>query len=808
MLKSYLKSALRNLKQFKVQTIIHVFGLSIGLAFFILAFLYLWNEKNYDRFHYNRHEIFRIYRTEQRSSRTFKNADSELPLATALEHEIEDIKAVRYEYSPDVEFIVKAKERIFFEPLAFTDAAFFDVFTFPVLFGDASYSLVKQHNIVLTDRMAQKLFGSKNSIGERIFIRERWNDTFHEYIVSAVVKSSPSYSSLQFDILLPIQNVELYSSRSLNEWYGGNTATFIKTSQPPQHLEPQLRTIVDKYMTAPWYTRSKITLHLQPLDKMYSEPEIRSQFPTENPTYQYILLGIALAILVIASINFINMTLARSVTRSLEVGVRKTLGAAPRHVTGQFFVEFALLFIFSFIIGLLLCEVFISFFNQFMDTQLSLNLLLNLTSLPFLLISLFFICLLAGTYPVLHMSRMLVNHNFTSSYKSNHKNVFGRGLVIFQFAAAVTLICCTIVMLKQLDYIKHKDLGYQSDHVLVVSTKHLIQQNYQFLSRFKNKLLARHDILKISSMSKFTNHNMLGGRAQTKSGEKLEFLGYYIDEHFLDILNIPLIAGRNFRSEKTSDPTSAVIINQAMAQALEIKHPVNEIVYFSSPNAKRNPETNEFYEIVNPRIVGVVSDYHFHPLHQEIEPLALFYNPAPTGNEIFIKIKGDNIKETLAFIKSQWREFTPDMPFTFTFLDDALEQQYRQEILWSRFITYVSFITIAIACLGMFGLVSITLVSRTQEISIRKVLGATVKDILSLFNREQFILLIIANVFAWPIAWYAMNKWLQNFAYHINMSWWIFIVASAAALVIAITTLSTLVLKAATANPVDALRYE
>jgi putative ABC transport system permease protein len=808
MFKNYLKVAVRSLLRQKAYSFINIFGLAVGLACCILIFLFVQHEWSYDTFHRNAGTIFRVVQAEKNvaGERTL-SAYQPLPLAPALHDEFPAIiRAVRFITSGNV--IVKYGETSFSENVLFADSPMFAMFTFPLLQGNPATVLQNPNAIVLSEKMAQKYFGDAEPLSQRLALN--FGNQFEDFIVTGVAQNAPDNSSIRFDFVLPYIKYPAYES-ALTRWNSNRTSTFIQLADKNQAtaLEKQFPSFVEKYFGALIQAAQNdgelskdadaLQLRLQPLTDIHLNPNfVNSLEPTSNPVYSYILAGIAVLVLLIACCNFMILAVGRSTSRAREVGVRKVVGAARVQLLRQFFGEALLLNFLALLLGIGLAELFLPEFNQLAGKSLAISYGGNWAFLLAMLALMLLVGLAAGSYPAIFLSRFQPVTVLKDDMARGGKNRLTHALVVIQYVLSIFLITGTLVMMKQLDFLKSKKLGYNEENVVAIRTfTGWNNEGARLLEVFRNALADRSEIRNVAgTIYSFTR----GSSEEGFKSEGVEHSAYVyrVDENYLATLGMELIAGRNFSKDFPSDSSNAVIVNEALVKDFGWDEAIGRKI-----TGFRNVQG-----LAEPTVIGVVKNFHFLSLHNEIAPVILHVNPNWPIRYILVKIANVEVPQTLALLRDTWHRVSPNAPFEFYFLDEDVENQYRAEARWGKIVGYASVLAIFIACLGLFGLATLTTAKRIKEIGIRKVLGASVVRIAGLLSKDFVKLVLLANLVAWPIAWYAMNKWLQNFAYRTALGWWIFALAGGLALLIALLTVSTQAIRAALANPVEALRYE
>jgi putative ABC transport system permease protein len=785
MFKNYIKTAIRNLIRNRVYSIINIVGLAIGIACAAMILMWVNDEQNFDSFHQNKDQIYRILL--QRKGTDDIMAVTPGLLAEAIKNEIPEVKyatrVIQNHRNP-----YKYKGKAFYEDKSYcVDPDFFKIFTFPILQGNSANPLDQPNDIIITEEIAWRYFGEENPIGKKL----NWNN-WSDYQVCAVMENMPANSTLQ---------IQLIESHVLPErfWKGGYNWTnfvheiYILVEQNSSVLA------VEKKIEAILNQNSKVAdryyyVHLQPLNDIHLNADvIYSSALVGNRKYVNIFSLIALGILLIACINFINISTANSMSRAKEVGIRKVIGAQRSKLIFQFIGEFAILAFIAALLAVLTLEFALPYFNQFTGKVLS----LDIHFFIFFLVIILLTALFAGSYPAFCLSAFSPTVAFKSKMGHTKKRISLRSvLVIFQFSISILLFICTFIVKEQLAYIQNKKLGFDKDNILYIPAKGQLAEKYESV---KSRLLQYPGIIGVTMQESVPTTTIEGSwvhwQGQTK--QDLVVRNTKVTPDYFSTMNIDLKEGRYFSEEFATDKDAAFILNEAAVDYLEFESPIGKEIRTGGRSGE---------------IVGVVKNAHFKSLHHKIEPLIFMelndYKSIDLFGVVLVKFSSNNIAQLLAAIKNIWREYNPNLPFEYHFLDQTIDQQYGFERRLSCIFTWFSLLAIFISCLGLFGLAAFVATSRTKEIGIRKVLGSTVSSIVALLSQSFTAWVLIANLIAWPIAWYAMNKWLQNFAYRINLTVWPFISAGFAALAIALLTVSWQAIRAATANPVEALRYE
>ncbi len=790
MFKNYFKTAWRNIIRNKAFSVINILGLALGLACSLLIFLWVQDERNVDTFNTNKN-IYGIYERIYTEGKVDAGYYSPGLLATELKRVVPQIKYASglWLTSPSLFQAKEKKEKL---NGGYADADFFKIFSYKLLQGNAGAALASPDDIAISKNMANIFFGNPSlAIGKTI----RFSNT-KDFIVSAVFDNVPSNSSDKFDYLINWQYL-INTETWLKQWIYGDVKTFI-TLQPSTQLsqvETQIKNFADAYLAGQEGQGYHIEFGLQPFDKMYLNSNFKNGVP-DGGKIEYVKLFslIAIFILLIACINFMNLATARSVKRAKEVGIRKTIGALRWKLIIQFIGEAMLLTFFAIIIALILVNIALPFFNTLTNKQI----VFPFASLSFWIIILalmFVTSFVAGSYPALFLSSLKPVKVLKGALKfSPNALLFRKGLVVFQFVLSILLIIGTIVVSKQINYVQTKDLGFNKENLIYVPLEADMEPNY---FSFKQTLLQMQGIKGVTrSTNLLTQTNSAvhdlsweGKNPNTKVLPKFITVGY----DYLKTMGLTLLQGRSF-SPKYADDTINYLINEQALKLTGYKNPVGKPLTFFGHNGK---------------IIGVVKDFNFKSLHNPIEPLIFQFREAVGwGGYVIIRTEAGKTKQALANIEAAYRQLHSAYPFTYEFSDEEYKKLYSSEITVSKLSDGFSFFAIFISCLGLLGLTMFTAEQRRKEIGVRKVIGASVRDIVTMLSKDIVKLVILSAIIATPVAWLAMNNWLQNFAYRINISWWIFFIAGLLALLIALITISFQSIKAAIANPVKSLRTE
>jgi len=805
MIRNYFKIAFRNLMKYKFISFINLFGLTVGLTCCLLITTYIINELSYDRFNEKASQIYRV----TRSFNTVNGAENlhlssvAPPFGPLLQHEFPDIQSqTRVLFTGTT--ALRYEDKLFNEKqVFFADKNFFHFFTVPVIKGNPETALTDERAIMMTEEAARKYFGHEDPINKMIRV-----DNQSYYKVTGLFKPFPHNAHFHPEILLSFNTLNdsaVYGKRNLETNWGNNsfyTYLLFPKNYPAVQLESKFPAFLDKYMFFPGAPRTvkasaTTKLYLQKLTDIHLRSHLDDEAePNGDINRVYIFGAIALFILLIACINYMNLSTARSALRAREIGVRKVVGAQRREIIAQFLSESVFISGLALLLALLLTWLSIPLVNSLSKQALSINQLVHapvilvIVSLPFI------IGFLSGVYPALFMSSFKPSLVLKGSFKIGKGNIsFRQILVVAQFAISIILIIATVVVFQQLKYMQNATLGYDKSHVITMNYIGSLSNQYE---SFRTELLRNPNVKDAGRSSRIPTGRLLDDMgASVLSGDSmvpvnidLKFIAADID--FIPTYGISVVAGRNFSRDFVKADSANFIINETAVQMLG----------WNSRNAVGKDMT---YGGVRGKIIGVIRDFHFESMHQKIIPLLLTFNNNFYGN-LSIKISGNKIPATLAYIEQVWKKYLPETPFQFTFFEERFANMYASEQQQGKIFTIFSFIAIFIASLGLFGLSAFAITQRVKEIGIRKVLGASVSQIVAMMSKDFLRLVLIAAIIAFPVAWFAMHNWLQDFAYRISMAWWIFFVAGILAALIALITISFQAIKAALANPVSSLK--
>lgn len=807
MISSYLRTAFRNMRRQKLYTAINVIGLSVTLMVCIFIFLFVRNEFSYDTFLSGHQRIYRVLgrgwgQTFGRVAVPWREARKEIP-------QIDSYTRIWEEKG-----IVKTKNKGFKETISFVDSGFFSVFPFPMLFGSQSTALCDIHSAVLSREMAYKLFGRENPVGKLISIR--LGESFTDFIVSGVAAGIPPNSSIDFSVLIPYSNLKytfvgrILSSPELARtmWGVSNLApsAFVRleNSSDRTRVENLLQLLMKNYLSPLQLGKTRFVL--QPIEEIHlSSDVVWNMQEASNPQYSLILLGLAALILLTTSINFINLTIARSSHRFKEIGVRKVIGASRMKLIYQFVGEAILLSLGSLLIAIASTELLLPVFNQLTGRELTINLFSDWSLIAGLVAMAVLVGIVSGAYPSIYLSRFDAAEVFRGNQKLSGSNHLTRGMMVFQFVVSAGLLISAIIMLSQFDYIQAKNLGFDKENVIVIDNPFL--NNNGMYSGWRADAPVKtfmDNVSDYSGVMSATSSTQMPGQVPPSmtimryANDSTDVNVFAVGDGYIRTLGLTIVSGRDFTTAIASDTINDVIVNETLVKKLHIRHPLGAELTGPMPGYRGNSE----------RIIGVVKDFNYEPLSRKISPIILTLRLSTGWNYVMVRTKPGNYIPTIAFLRKEWKQILPGMPFQYTFLDEYLNGLYASAERWNRIIDYSTIFAILIAFMGLFGLASYSVERRTKEIGIRRIMGAKSRDVLSLIYGEFFWLILIAAVLACPAAWYFMHRWLQDFAYRVDITIWPFVFTSLAILLATLVVTMVHVVRAARANPVESLRYE
>jgi len=797
MFKNYLKIAFRNFWKNKTSSAINIFGLNIGLTSCLLIALYIKHEISYDNFEQKGSRIARVimeYSFDGSSSTNGGNYTSVrvAPVFTRTFPEVESaIKMMLRER------IVNYNDKYIDEKkFMFADSTFFTMFSFKLLQGDAHAVLSGPYKAVVTESTAKKYFGNEDAIGKTF----RLGSDSNLYQITGVMEDCPTNSQIQFNFLASFSSLGISKDHE-NSYWDANFTTYLllRDKKSIASLQAKLPAFMKKEMQGQGAT---VNFYLEPFDKIHLHSTYAGFVPNNNINYIYILAAVALLILVIACSTYINLSTAGSVERAKEVGVRKVMGAGKKQLFWQFIGESVLMCLIAVILSLIAAALVLPAFNQLTDKELHASSLFSLPFILFLLLMVASVSLIAGSYPALILTGFQPVKVLKGSFKNTGSGQWLRkSLIVFQFAISVFLIVSTFIIQKQLYYIQHKNLGYDRDHVLVLPLTNSMTKNIRLI---KQQFKENPDIISVSECDRSPvegggGYNMRS--AEMPANQQIAVFANPIDEDYIKTTGMQIIAGENLTEQDIKNATLDTlstfqfILNESAVKQLGWKSPEEAI------------GKKMFLDESRPGYVkAVVKDFHYQSLHDPIKSMVMF--PEDWGVKLLVKLRGNNLSNTISFLEKNWKELVPARPFEYRFMDDDYNKLYSAELRLGKIMNLFSSIAIILACLGLFGLSSYTAQQRFKEIGIRKALGASVSNIVFALSKDFIKLSLIAIIIAIPIAWWAMTKWLQDFTYRADMTWGIYFIAAAVIVLLAVITVSIHAIKAALMNPVKSLRTE
>lgn len=811
MIKNYFKIAWRNLIRHKIFSFINIFGLMVGLTTFLLIALYIFDELTFDSFHTHADNIYRVVNKKV-------SAEGKEAKVSSVAYQISETgktafpeikKAARYSGAGRANMGTQENTNVFYEDYWFASKDFLEVLDFDFLAGDRKTALTAPFSVVLTEESAMKYFNSTNVIGK--FIKVDRDST--PYTITAILKDIPVNSHLSFNMVFSESSIgnKRFKDFIITDWSSDSFVTYLLLDEKAEveNVEAKLNQLIKSKREAD--EKDKYAYSLQPLkDIHFYSADIEGQ-SGGNLTYIYVFAVLAVFVLVIACINYMNLTTARFANRAREIGVRKTAGASRGSLIKQFIAEAFVVTAIALGIAILLVQSLLPYFNDFTHKKLNLNFNTDYRIWTGVGIVVIIASLMSGMYPALFQSRIkpiLLLKNKINVGKGNLS--IRRLLVIFQFSLSIIMIVATTIVYMQMKYVETKDMGFKKDQLVIVDINSgKVRRGAETIKREFAKLSQVKDVA-VSSRVPGEWKNLVKVRVKNENvtsleGKDMYFLG--IDDQFLKTYGVELLKGRNFNNIGTNDST-AVIINESAAKQLGITQASGQMVEIPSIDFGASVERLE--TSFNVRVIGIVKDFNFQSLHQAVSPMVLGFHSNPIQNIDYFssRVNTENIEETLKQMNDVLHSIDPNHLFEYHFLDKQWELFYEQDQIQQTIFLIVAILTILIACLGLFGLATYAAEQRIKEIGIRKVLGASISSVIVILTKDFVKLVLIAAVIAFPLAWWAMDKWLENFAYHVGIKWWVFALAGITAITIALLTISYQTIKAALMNPVKSLKSE
>ncbi|RLC58180.1 MAG: hypothetical protein DRH89_01705 [Candidatus Cloacimonadota bacterium] len=802
MFKNYLKIAYRNILKQKTYSIINIFGLALGLTACILVGLYIYQDFSYDNYHVNRDRLYRLTTHTTDPAGNYSLLQSSARIAPAIKQEFPELDKVTRVYFSSENLLVFDDKKFYEEDVIFADEDFFEMFSYNTIMGNQDDFLKRKNTAVISQNLAHKYFGDVSPVGKVM----KYNDKLDIEVVG-VIEDVPVNSHFTFDIAITYSCLtNLSKANMMDNWHG----TFGSFTYVMLHQETNIELFQEKcgiFLTQKKETDdiTKHAVELQPIESIHLHSEGDDDVNVHSSIKNVLILGsIALFILILACINFINLTTSRAIKRAREIGVRKVFGAYKGQLIGQFLGESVLVTFIALGIALVMAELSQTFFAQLIGTELIYNIFSNPIILLIIITSTLLIGIFAGMYPAFVLTKYqpsrIMKGNFGKS--SSGSNLLRRGLVLFQFTISISLIIITLIISQQTSFMRNFDMGFEKDQVLILKTPTRIGRNYDVIKRELELIpgvTATSASLGVPVMDSGYSTFLLPDLANEEHNFNISIKS--IDDDYLDFYEIPLLAGKRLSDLEGGDFINLTVINEAT---------VRQLGFASNEEALGKSYTIAFGNRdgrYKPEIIGVVKDFHFKSMKSEVSPLLLMRWQG-LFKEVSIKLSSQNIPETMKCIKGVWEELYPEHPFDYIFLDEKIDNLYKAEEKSYRVISFFSSIAIFIACMGLLGLTFYTTEQRRKEIGIRKILGASISGIVKNISSEFLKLVVIANVIAWPVSYFLVNKWLMNFPYKIEVGIDVFLLASGLALLISLITIGYTVIRSAAGNPIESIRYE
>lgn len=795
MFKNYFKIAMRNIRRHKGYSFINIAGLAIGMACTILILLWIQDEMIFDRFHKNAANIYRVIVEEEEGFRSAGTCP--IPLAPRLKQTCPEVLDAARFCNGFQEFLVEFEGRTFSEEIGIVDPSFFTMFTFPLLKGDPRTALVDPHSLIMTEKMARKYFGSQEPLGKTLQVLSSRKEKI-SFQVTGILQDIPRHSHLQFQMFVPFQVIDklVWWVKDFEKWGDWSYYTYVlaKSKISVPEVNGKITDLVKKNYKGDAFTSK---FFLQPLAEIHLHSDFRYDLPGHGDIGTIRILAIvAVFILLIACANFMNLSTARFHNRSKEVGLRKAVGAQRPQIIKQFMSE-SLFFVLIALFGsLFIVKIALQLFNQLTGKPLALDL-----AEPSVIVSLLgvlvFTGLLSGSYPALFLSAFQPTDVLKGTSRTMTKGIFFRKfLVVLQFSLSIIIIICTTIVADQLTFLRNKKLGFVKDNVIHMPLDGALRKNYEIA---RNEMLQNPNILGVAASDKLLIQILRSSTGARLDGQEIcKDVGinfFTADFHLLQTLDMTISHGRHFSEEFSTDSYQAVIINQTLARAIGKENLIGKKLYNYSEGRTR-------------QIIGIVEDFHFESLHNRVKPLMIVPRSDSDHKLVYVRIRPGTISASIQALKSIWKKYSSGNPFEYHFLDQTIGQLYTSEKRMGKIFQSFAFFAIFISCLGLFGLASFTAEQRTKEIGIRKVLGASAGNIIIYLTKDFSKWVLAANAIAWPVAYFTMQKWLQNFAFKTDVGLWVFVLSAALSFAITLMTVGYQSAKAALANPADSLRHE
>jgi putative ABC transport system permease protein len=806
MLKNYFKLAWRNLIKHKADSFINIVGLCVAFTCGLLLFLSVYFEFSFDTFHKNADNIYKVYHNVSRPKEVQTGTSVPVPLTPVLKQSIPEIKyAARYINSGAV---IRYKEKKLSTNLKYTDADFFRMFSFPIVKGGEATALEGLNNVVIREGYAKTIFGDEEPVGKTIEMQI--DGQWQPFMVSAIAADYPDNSSIRYDLVVRFENQPEYKA-TMDRWDSFNHELYVQLQDGVSSsvFEKKIRPLISKALARDiedlkrdgaqaFSDGSYIQFKALPLLQMHTTSHISSEDGSINKSYLYLLLMIGCLILVIACINFINLSIGRSFTRTHEIGLRKTLGAKRFQLIGQFWSEAFLICFFALGVSLALCQWLLPKYRQLFAMNITEDILTSPAIWLAVATAFLVITLIAGGYPAWLVSRFNIIHILKGKISIKRSQKLRNSLIVVQFSIAILLMICTIIAWQQISYMKTKPLGYNKSQVISIPIEGEINP-VTALEMMRTMLASHTSVASVSGIYDNLGRGLDGSQRRSVMGFNYKnrgistvWMGASYD--FVKTLDLQLVAGRDFSRQMLTD-SNAVLINEAMAEELGEKN----IVGISIPVWENAPPK---------QVIGVVKNFNFESLHGKIQPLSLALESRFPPNYILVKVKPDDLSASMKLLKDTWLQVAPGTQFNGSFLDENVDRQYRREEKLGQIFIYGAIVAIVLSCMGLLAMVMLIIAQRIREIGIRKVLGASAANIVGIISKEFVLLVLLSFVIAAPLAWMFMNNWLHDFAYRISINWWVFVISATAAVLIALITICLQALRAAWMNPVKTLKAE
>ena len=813
MLKNYFKSACRNLKRNRLNSIINILGLALGLACCILIYLYVSDEFSYDKFHENKKDLYQVLRIFY-SPTDGKTITKQSAVPPALGPELPA-------YFPEVKYqsrfnssqrVIRCNNEMFRESIHLVDTYFFEMFSFKLISGDPSTVIENDNSIVFTQSSAEKYFGDVDPTGKSVTIISGQDKK--DFIVTGVAQNIPKNSTLRFTMVVNMSNMPFLTGIPDSDkiWYSNWFDTYVQleAGSSKQNVEARFPAFTSQYFgkfiqedrdNGDWNGKGNpYSFELQKMEDVHLDRS--GDEDNTRMTAVYILGSIAVIILLIAGINYVNLSIGMAASRSRAIGIRKVVGAKKEHLILQFWFESILTAFFALGLGILTASLLLPLFNQLSGKELTIMALFNTQNVILMIIFTTLVGAVSGIYPAIIMSAFKPDDIIRGKFRLSGRNNIKKSLVVIQFSLSILLIVLSITLGKQVLYLVKKDLGYDKSGIIGIAVQE--DQDAEAASRivklYRDKIMRHKSVLNMTATSSYFGLSS----APSYGVSNIPVHWSTIENNYINTLGLRIIAGENFKNSGIPE-FNAAIVNQRFVDAFELDSPVGTILgeRFSREGLYKSNITFEGF-----KIIAVVEDFHYGPLQQKILPSIFFLKPLRDFRIMLVKIGTVDIQETIVFLKKSWAEIQPDKPFNYYFHEEMLDNLYNEEKRWSAIIRYVSIFTVVIACMGLFGLSLIAVNKRVKEIGIRKVLGAGISDISGLLMKEFITLVLIANAAAWPSAYIILKKYLNNFPYRIGIGFHYFLFAGVLSILVAVLTLSYNTIKSALKDPVESLRYE